>query len=139
MTRSAFYTGIILCILFSACNGDQREVRELPRGILPKDSMAYYLSQLHIIDAAMRHREVRKSALQSYAKRGFIEYFDTAGVSHERFVKSLEFWGDDFEDMSEVYDLAMERLSTQLAREKAQQAAQHNEAEAAAEAVNPAD
>jgi len=33
-------------------------------------------------------------------------------------VRSLEFWGADFEEMSEIYDLAMERLSTETARLK---------------------
>jgi hypothetical protein len=80
--------------------------------------MAYFISQVHLIDAASRQREIKKGNLQVYAKRGFIEYFDTAKVSRERFLKSLEFWGDDFDDMAEVYDIAMERLSTQAAQLK---------------------
>lgn len=113
---------MILALLIVACGEEEKPSRVAPEGILPKDSMAYYLSQVHIMDAAMRHRKVRKGNMQSYAKRGFIEYFDTAGVSHDRFIRSLEFWAEDFEEMSEVYDLAMERISTQMVRLKQEEA-----------------
>ena len=109
----------LLALLFLlACTSDKPAPRPVPVDVLSKDSMAYFLSQVHVIDAAMRHRDVRKENLQVYAKRGFIEYFDTAQVSRAKFVRSLEFWGADFEEMSEIYDLAMERLSTETARLK---------------------
>ena len=83
-----------LMAVIVSCGGEAPK-RQVPNGVLQKDSMAYYLSQIHVVDAAMRHREVRKQSLQSYAKRGFIEYFDTAQVSRDRFLKSLEFWSED--------------------------------------------
>jgi len=85
--------------------------------------MAFYLSEVHIIDAAMRNREVRRKSLQSYAKRGFVYYFDTAGVSHEKFVRSLDFWRQDTKEMAAIYDVAMERLSVKLAAAKQNESA----------------
>ena len=112
---------LLLLAIIVACGDGRPKNIKAPPGILPKDSMAYFLSQVHMIDAATRHREVRKHNLQVYAKQGFLVYFDTAKVSRERFLASLEFWGDDFDQMSEIYDLAMERLSTQMAKLKSEE------------------
>ncbi|MEQ9187309.1 MAG: DUF4296 domain-containing protein [Cryomorphaceae bacterium] len=109
---------VLIMALFFGCGQKTPPPRKVPSSVLSKDSMAYFLSQVHIVDAAMRHRDVRKENLQVYAKRGFIEYFDTAQVNRERFLESLAFWGEDFEEMSGIYDMAMERLSTQMARLK---------------------
>ncbi|NQV51576.1 MAG: DUF4296 domain-containing protein [Flavobacteriales bacterium] len=109
---------LLSLVFLLACGSDKPTPRPVPPDVLSKDSMAFFLSQVHVVDAAMRHRDVRKENLQVYAKRGFIEYFDTAQVSRKKFVQSLAFWGADFEEMSEIYDLAMERLSTQTARLK---------------------
>jgi hypothetical protein len=118
MRPLSVFFGIVFASVFTSCGNNENAPREVPDGILSQDSMAYFISQVHLIDAASRQREIKKGNLQVYAKRGFIEYFDTAKVSRGRFLKSLEFWGDDFDDMAEVYDIAMERLSTQAAQLK---------------------
>jgi hypothetical protein len=127
MKRSILIGALLIAV---SCGEKTVSTRPVPDHILPKDSMALFLGQIHLVDAASRHREVRKQSLQSYAKRGFIEYFDTAHVSRERFLESLSFWGEDFQEMDEIYDLAMERLSTQMAKLKSEE----KEASAAAQA-----
>jgi len=109
---------LLSAILLASCGSEEKAPREVPDGVLSKDSMAYYLSEVHVIDAALRHRKVRKGNMQPYAKRAFIEYFDTAQISRDRFVESLEFWAEDFEELSEIYDMSMERISTQIVQLK---------------------
>ena len=109
---------ILLSFLFlslQGCNADKNPGPAIePAHILSKDSMAFYLSEVHIVDAALRHRDVRKKGLQAQAKKGFINYFDTAHVSKARFTESLNYWKDNYEEMEEIYDQSMELLSTQL-------------------------
>jgi len=109
--------GTLFCLLLliQGCTSDEQKLPPKPANVLSKDSMAFYLSQVHIIDAAMRHRDVRKKSLQSQARQGFINYFDTAGVSKERFVESLNYWKENYVEMEEIYDNSMEILSTRLA------------------------
>jgi hypothetical protein len=109
--------GTLFCLLLliQGCTSDEQKLPPKPANVLSKDSMAFYLSQVHIIDAAMRHRDVRKKSLQPQARQGFINYFDTAGVSKERFVESLNYWKENYVEMEEIYDNSMEILSTRLA------------------------
>ena len=73
------------------------------------------MADLHLLDAATRHRDVRKLGIQAHVKNAYFEYFDTCGITQERFDKSLDYWSEDNEDMIQVYDLTMEILSTRLA------------------------
>jgi hypothetical protein len=104
-----------LLLLMQGCGSDEQKLPPKPEQVLSKDSMAFYLSQVHIIDAAMRHRDVRKKSLQPEARQGFVNYFDTAGVSKERFVESVDYWKLNYVEMEEIYNLSMEILSTKLA------------------------
>jgi hypothetical protein len=113
--------------LLASCGPEKPPSRRVPDGVLSADSMAFFLSQIHLIDAAMRHREVRKQTLQSYAKKSFILYFDTAAVSRDRFLTSMAFWSEDFEAMSGIYDQAMDRLSTKLAKLETPESAEKDE------------
>ena len=105
----------IILLSLQGCGSDKNPApAKKPTHILSKDSMAFYLSEIHIVDAALRHRDVRKKGLQAQAKQGFINYFDTAHVSKARFTESLDYWKDNYEEMEEIYDQSMEILSTQL-------------------------
>lgn len=106
---------LFLLISVQSCGSNEEEVRQKPAHVLSKDSVSFYLSQVHIIDAAMRHRDVRKKSLQLEARQGFNHYFDTADISKERFIESLNYWKDNYVEMEEIYDLSMEILSTKLA------------------------
>lgn len=112
------FAAVCLLLIMASCGNKKKELTFKPEGVLSKDSLAFYLSEVHIIDAAMRHREVRKKNLQKQAREGFNHYFDTAGVSQDRFVKSLDYWKDNYSEMEEIYDLSMEILSTKLAKLK---------------------
>lgn len=112
------FAAVCLLLIMASCGNKKKELTPKPEGVLSKDSLAFYLSEVHIIDAAMRHREVRKKNLQKQAREGFHHYFDTAGVSQDRFVKSLDYWKDNYSEMEEIYDLSMEILSTKLAKLK---------------------
>lgn len=111
---------LLLLIVLSGCASDEKDADKVtyPSIVMPPDSLAFHLANIHILEAAMRHRDVRKQALQLNAKNGFEDYFDTSKVSRERFERSLSYWEKNFDEMANIYDLAMERLSTKLARMK---------------------
>jgi len=104
-----------LMLVLVSCS-TKKETKTPPPDVMGKDSLAYHLGNIHFIDAAMRHRVVRKQSLQAQAKMAFIEYFDTSGTSQQRFETSLAYWRDDFEAMDEIYAKSMEMLSMKLAK-----------------------
>lgn len=112
-----------LMTLIVACSGEQSEDQTLqvPQGIIPPDSMALFMADIQVLEAAIRSREVRKQKLQDEARVAYIGYFDTAAVSKDRFMKSLDHWKNDFGIMETIYDDAMEILSTRVAKEKKQE------------------
>ncbi len=83
--------------------------------------MALFMADIQVLEAAIRSREVRKQKLQDEARLAYIGYFDTAAVSKDRFMKSLDHWKNDFGIMETIYDDAMEILSTRVAKEKKQE------------------
>lgn len=118
---------ILIAFIFTSCGDEEKVARERPADVLPMDSMARYMSELHMIDAATRHRDVRKLGIQAHVKKAYFDYFDTCGITRERFDKSLDYWSGDNEEMIQVYDLSMELLSTKLADIKGSTAIEEEE------------
>lgn len=107
-----------LLALSGCSNETQRSESTIPAGVIPADSMAIYMADIQVLEAAIRSREVRKQKLQDEARLAYINYFDTASVSKDRFLKSLDYWKHDFGMMASIYDRAMETLSTRMAKQK---------------------
>ncbi|NCG28970.1 MAG: DUF4296 domain-containing protein [Bacteroidetes bacterium] len=122
-----WFSLISTLIVLASCGSGNEVVREKPNGVLPIDSMAMYMADVHLLDAATRHREVRKLGIQAHVKKAYFDYFDTCGISRVRFDKSLDYWSADNEEMIQVYDLSMEILSTKLADIKGASAVEEEE------------
>jgi hypothetical protein len=97
---------------------DASQALQVPQGVMAPDSMAIVMAEIQVLEAAIRSREVRKQKLQDEARLAYIGYFDTAAVSKDRFMHSLNYWKRDFGMMESIYDEAMEILSTRMAKEK---------------------
>jgi hypothetical protein len=118
--RHALIVSFFVAVLCLSCN-ERKSVSSLPpppRGVLSADSLAILLADLQVFEAAIRSRETRRDGLQDEARLAYLNYFDTVGISEERFKTSLNFWKDDLFVMEQIFDQSMEILSTRMAKAK---------------------
>lgn len=116
----ALLGSILLTVICIACNENKpySNLPPQPEGILSSDSLAILLADLQVFEAAIRSREARRDGLQDEARLAYLHYFDTSGISEERFKKSLDYWKNDLLIMEQVFDKSMEILSTKMAKAK---------------------
>lgn len=107
---------ILLLLALLACSEEAR--RERPTYVLPQDSMALVLSEVHVLNAASQHREARKQHFQKFIESEHIALFDSLGIDQARFDSSLNFWLQEPKEMIGIYDVSMNLLSEKLAKVK---------------------
>lgn len=105
-----------LCIVLFACNEKENRVR--PAYVLPSDSMAVMLADIQMLNAGYQHRDVRRDKLQAFAIKEYDAYFDSVGVSKERYDSSFSWWSRDTDAMQALYDNSLNILSIRVTEEK---------------------
>lgn len=114
MSRLILY---ICCVaLLVGCT--KKKPRQRPNYVLPQDSMAMILSEVHLLNAVSQHRESRRQHFQKFVEAEQKVLFDSLGVPMARFDSSMTFWLQDPKKMKEIYDESMNVLSTRLAQVK---------------------
>ena len=105
-----------LSFLLFACNEKENRVR--PAYVLPSDSMAVMLADIQMLNAGYQHRDVRRDKLQAFAIKEYDAFFDSVGVSKERFDSSFSWWSKDTDAMLALYDNTLNILSIRVTEEK---------------------
>jgi len=108
---------IAIPLLFSCASEEPPPPK--PSNILSDDSLAIILAATHKVSAIYQHRGVRRQRLQDYARNEMIELLDSFGVSRDRVDSSLIYYKDDPDHLGQIYDEALNILSTELAEQKA--------------------
>ena len=93
-----------ICIIFMLFSCREKTIRVKPKNVLPSDSMALILVEVHMMNAAHPHRDVRKKKLQPYALKEYQAMFDSVKVSEQRFEESFDWWNDEPEDIRGILD-----------------------------------
>lgn len=114
MNRLIIY---ICCVaLMAGCT--KKKPRQRPGYVLPQDSMAMILAEVHLLNAVSQHRESRRQHFQKFVEAEQKALFDSLGVPVARFDSSMTFWLEDPKKLKEIYDESMNVLSTRLAQVK---------------------
>lgn len=104
---------IAALLLMVGCASEEAPPR--PSHILSEDTMSIVLAEVHYFNAAAQHRDVRRKFMQSLVKEDMDAFYDSLGVTEEQFDESLQYYLDRPQEMLELYDGAMDLLSTRLA------------------------
>lgn len=107
----------LVILLFAACS-ESEENRKKPGYVLPADSMSEILAGIHILNARHQHRDIRKEKLQAYVIQDFQYYYDSIGVSQERYDSSFAWWSEDPEAMQQLLDKSLNILNSQVSQLK---------------------
>lgn len=112
---------LLLASLLWSCTGKEPPPPK-PNYVLPDDSLAMVLAEMHLYTAIFQHRTVRRNRLKDYARRDLQLALDSMGVSRARVDSSLRYYKTQPTHLEGVYDEALNILSTQLAEQKALEA-----------------
>ena len=77
-------------------------------------------AETQIINAKGQHREARSQKLAELILLDEQHLFDSLGVTQEKYKKSLDFYLEDYDLMSDTYDEVLTNLSTKLAKLRSQ-------------------
>ena len=64
------------------CGGDK--IREVPDGVISRDTMVMVLAETHIINAKFQHREARRMKFTDLLKVEQLAMYDSLGISEEK-------------------------------------------------------
>ena len=109
---------VLPVLLLSGCASDEAPPKR-PSYIIPDDSLAAVLAEIHQMGAVYQHRVVRKGRMQPYASRDLQLVLDSFGVSRDRIDSSLNYYKRNPEMLEKIYDESLNILSTRLAEMKA--------------------
>jgi hypothetical protein len=105
---------ILLVWLCGACVKSE----EPPVGIIPKDTMAHILADIHIEEAKLSVKPlIQDSARQSYATTK-IAVYDKYHISEERFNESFDWYTKNIEQLDKIYEVVVDTLSLKETRGK---------------------
>ena len=106
--------------LFLLIGCKSKEPKPIPSGIYSKDTLVMLFAETQIINAKGQHREARSQKLAELILLDEQHLFDSLGVTQEKYKKSLDFYLEDYDLMSDTYDEVLTNLSTKLAKLRSQ-------------------
>jgi uncharacterized protein YcfL len=106
--------------LFLLIGCKSKEPNPIPSGIYSKDTLVMLFAETQIINAKGQHREARSQKLAELILLDEQHLFDSLGVTQEKYKKSLDFYLEDYDLMSDTYDEVLTNLSTKLAKLRSQ-------------------
>ena len=109
---------LFLLVILAGCGGD--EIREVPDGVISRDTMVMVLAETHIINAKFQHREARRMKFTDLLKVEQLAMYDSLGISEEKVNRSMKFYLEDYGEMQKLHDQAMNIISERMALLKTQ-------------------
>lgn len=93
-----------ILMILSACNEQKKELVEVPKVLIPTEKMAKILSEVELIEAYLNQIP--------YSKRGnndsdYVYYprvFEKYNISKADFLENLDYYSNDEETISAIYD-----------------------------------
>lgn len=98
------------CFLFS-CSVKKKET-EFPPGLISQDSMAVILADIHAVEALINHGLLINNNAPATASAYYEGVYRKNKVSRKRFEESYNFYKENPEVLSKIYDKAIEELSS---------------------------
>lgn len=104
-------TGIAILLIYQGCRSERKdEVGKVPPGIIPADTMVQVLVDVHLIEASLKVKHVKKEENERFTEYYYDQLFEKHGITREQFDQSIEYYERD----SELIDAMYERVITEL-------------------------
>jgi hypothetical protein len=105
--------GLLLLILVSFSCSPKKEVNEtnIPKGIIPPDSMTIVIAEMQVTEAILREYKRRGQQDEDRSVVFYNQTFEKLGITPERYKKSLAFYEEHQETYYEIYRDVISRLT----------------------------
>ncbi len=100
----------ILCfiILLSSCDGSGDNL-DVPKDIIPRDSMVSALVDMHLIEGAKVGQKIMGDTVK--ISTYYAKMYEKYGVTKKQFEKSFQFYSEHPDAMNKMYQEVIERLN----------------------------
>lgn len=115
MIRWRLFPGWVGLLLLVACNspaGDALQTIGMPPdSLISEEQMVQMLTDAHLIESALLIAQNRGESLQDSAEFLYQGLYTKYGISHIRYRQNLDFYQQDPEAFSLLYDRVIKRLT----------------------------
>jgi hypothetical protein len=108
MQSKSRITGLLLILfLLSSCH----HKNQLPRDIIPNDSLVCIIVDLHLADAVLLNQNTQSKISDISSNALYQSVLTKYHITKERFVNSMNYFAEKPEVLDSIYDKVIERLS----------------------------
>jgi hypothetical protein len=102
----------ILFFLVAACSDGMSGISK-PNDLIPRDTMVMILKDMSLLESHIQAKYTHVSRFQETMKRSGKKLLDTYGVSHDRFDRSMDYYGSRQEEMLSIYTEILDSLNSE--------------------------
>jgi hypothetical protein len=104
---------VVFIVIFTSCRSSKKN--ELPAGlvadsILPETEMINVLADVHILEAALQAKSSKGTDIENMKRFYYPKLFSKYRISESRFRKNLEYYEEDPEHFSKMYENVVEQI-----------------------------
>lgn len=106
---------IICCslfFLFGACSDGMSGISK-PNDLIPRDTMVMILKDMSLLESHIQAKYIHVSRFQETMKRSGKKLLDGYHVSHDRFNRSMDYYGSRQEEMQSIYTEILDSLNSE--------------------------
>jgi hypothetical protein len=106
---------VIYCVLFfltAACSDGMSGISK-PNDLIPRDSMVKILKEMSLLESHIQAKYIHVARFQETMKRSGKKLLDTYGISHDRFNRSMDYYGSQQEEMKSIYAEILDSLNSE--------------------------
>lgn len=107
--------GILTLLSLFSCQVKLKEFRA-PSDVIPKDSLSLILQEIMLVEYQVQSKYPLPQQFQDCVKKSGDTILSRYQVTYQRFDRSMTYYGSKQEEMQEIYDTVLERLSEKLNR-----------------------
>lgn len=107
---------LIICsslfFLFGACSDGMSGISK-PKDLIPRDTMVMILKDMSLLESHIQAKYIHVSRFQETMKRSGKKLLDGYHVSHDRFDRSMDYYGSRQEEMQSIYTEILDSLNSE--------------------------
>lgn len=101
-----------LFFLVAACSDGMSGISK-PNDLIPRDTMVMILKDMSLLESHIQAKYIHVSRFQETMKRSGKKLLDAYGVSHDRFDRSMDYYGSRQEEMQSIYTEILDSLNSE--------------------------
>ena len=99
-------------MLLGACSDGLSGISK-PNDLIPRDTMVMILKDMSLLESHVQAKYVHVSRFQETMKRSGKKLLDGYHVSHDRFDRSMDYYGSRQEEMQSIYSEILDSLNSE--------------------------